>query len=87
LYSILDDGAIVYVNGQEAVRIGMPSGAAGHNTFSDRSVGNAEIEGPFELNPTLLRQGDNCIAIEVHQINSNSSDIVMGLQLDAFTVK
>ncbi|MCF7976397.1 MAG: lamin tail domain-containing protein [Phycisphaerae bacterium] len=87
LYSILDDGAIIYINGQEALRIGMPSGAVSHATYADRSVGNAAMEGPFELNPALLRQGDNCIAIEAHQTNSNSSDIVMGLQLDAITVK
>ncbi len=87
LYTILDDGAIIYVNGKEALRIGMPSGDVTHSTLVDTTVGDASIEGSFELSPSLLVQGNNTIAVEVHQTSSGSSDIVLGLQLDAITVE
>jgi len=87
LYGILDDGAIIYINGKEALRIGMPLGQVTHNTLADTSVGDASIEGPFELSPILLVEGDNCMAVEVHQASSGSSDIVLGLALHAITIK
>ncbi len=80
---LIDDGAVVYLNGREVLRLGMPVGAIDYETQAGRTVGNAEYEGPFAIPTNSLLQGDNVIAVEVHQINSTSSDIVMGLQLDA----
>ncbi|NQV35312.1 MAG: hypothetical protein HQ515_21640, partial [Phycisphaeraceae bacterium] len=85
LSTILDDGAILYLNGQEILRLGMPNSNVGHETLANRSVGNAEIEGPFEFDSSLLIQGTNTLAVEVHQTSSGSSDIVFGLRLDALT--
>lgn len=80
---LIDDGAIVYLNGQEVYRLGMPAGAAQSDTRASRAVGNAAFEGPFEIPTSSLRQGDNVLAVEVHQASSTSSDIVFGLKLDA----
>jgi hypothetical protein len=85
LSTILDDGAILYLNGQEILRLGMPSSNVDHETLANRSVGNAEIEGPFEFDSSLLIQGTNTLAVEVHQTSNSSSDIVFGLRLDALT--
>ncbi len=75
----VDDGVIIYINGEEAFRIGMPNGDVTHDTFANRTVTNAEFEGPFDLDLSLLKNGENVIAAEVHQTNANSSDIVFGL--------
>jgi hypothetical protein len=41
------------------------------------------FEGPFNFDLTSLVNGTNWLAAEVHQRGSSSSDIVMGLTLDA----
>ncbi|HRY50524.1 MAG TPA: lamin tail domain-containing protein [Candidatus Paceibacterota bacterium] len=82
-YLAVDDGAVVYLNGQEALRAGMPTGPVANDTFASRNVGNAKVEGPFALPTTSLVQGENVLAVEVHQANSNSSDITFGLSLNS----
>ena len=81
--TVLDDGAVFYLNGQEVRRLGMGSGAFNHFTYANRTVGNAGFEGPFAIPTGALLAGDNVFAVEVHQTNSGSSDIVMGLDLTA----
>src|SRR5206468_9145760 len=39
----------------------------------------------FALPPDSLVSGDNVMAVEVHQANANSSDIVFGMSLTAVT--
>ncbi|MBN2329920.1 MAG: lamin tail domain-containing protein, partial [Candidatus Omnitrophica bacterium] len=81
----VDDGMIVYINDKEVFRIGMPDGAVDYETFANRTVTNANYEGPFTLAADSIKAGKNVIAVEVHQINATSSDIVMGLTLNAYT--
>jgi len=83
LSTVIDDGAVFYINGIEVLRIGMPDNAIENTTRADRSVGNADYEGPFKISTEHLLSSDNVIAVEVHQTNSTSSDIVFGLQLNA----
>jgi hypothetical protein len=80
---IVDDGAIVYLNGTEVLRLGLPTGPIAYSDFANRTVDNAIYEGPFTLPNSSLLQGANVIAVEVHQVNPTSSDIVFGLALDA----
>jgi len=80
---LIDDGAVVYLNGQEVYRLGMPAGAVTNDTRASRTVGNAGLEGPFQVPTDHLVQGDNILAVEVHQASLTSSDIVLGLTLDA----
>ncbi|MHC5091871.1 MAG: lamin tail domain-containing protein, partial [Planctomycetota bacterium] len=80
--TVLDDAAIVYINGQEATRIGMPAGAVNYLTLASRTIYEASIE-YFTIPTDALVQGDNVIAVEVHQIKASSSDIVFGLSLDS----
>lgn len=80
---LIDDGAIVYLNGREVYRLGMPAGAVTSTTKAGRTVGDAVLEGPFDIPADALVQGDNVLAVEVHQITATSSDIVFGLRLDA----
>jgi hypothetical protein len=80
---LVDDGAVVYLNGEELLRIGMPSGNVGHFTFASRHVGTAEFEGPFTIARSSLLPGINVLAVEVHQDDGTSSDTVFAATLDA----
>jgi len=95
MYTVIDDGALFYLNGTEVFpvvnaqgqreRLRMPAGDIDCETRAD-SVGNARYEGPFSIPIGLLEQGRNVIAAEVHQTSSSSSDIVFGLTLHAVAV-
>jgi hypothetical protein len=80
--TILDDGAVIYLNGTEWTRIGMPAGTITYNTFANRTVGTAGME-TFVLPGNLLQVGINVLAVEVHQASAGSSDVVWGMSLDA----
>jgi hypothetical protein len=83
-----DDGAVVYVNGQEAARVNMPLLLpVGHGTTNPTAAGGvyALACGPqdtglfetsykhLELDPALLVSGANTIAISVHQAAANGN--------------
>ena len=78
---MLDDGYVLWVNGRRAHVLGMPGGEITHDTFANRTVGDAAIEGPFTLPSNLLVPGENTFAVEVHQVNAGSSDVVFGLEV------
>jgi hypothetical protein len=79
---VIDDGAVFYLNGTEIHRIGMAAGEPTAATFADRTVSEATYEGPVILPADLLVAGDNVLAVEVHQINAGSSDVVFGCELN-----
>ena len=83
LNTILDDGAVFYLNGKEIYRQNMdPSAVVDFNTLANASVSDAILTGPFTLPAEALQVGTNVLAVEVHQINTGSSDIVFGCSLD-----
>ena len=81
-----DDGAIIYLNGQEIVRDNMPDGEITWNTLALSSVvGTSEstyYEKSIDSN-IKLKPGKNVIAVEVHQISPGSGDLGFDLHLDA----
>jgi len=64
---IVDDGAVVYVNGTEVARFNMPTGAVTYATMALAAVGNANFGGPLNIPSSALVTGPNVIAVEVHQ--------------------
>lgn len=81
---IIDDGAVFYLNGQEALRVGMTNaGPIDYNTFATRTQGNDyRWEGPYALPVTnLVFGGENVLAVEVHQVNATSSDVAFAAEL------
>ena len=64
--AIIDDGAIIYLNGREALRIGMPLGPVDHVTQANRTVLKRELES-FPAIGSYLVPGRNVLAVEVHQ--------------------
>ncbi len=86
LWAVVDDGAILYINGREALRLGMPPDVAPHHEMlAARNIIDATLKGPFMIDPALLQEGENMLAAEVHQVSGNSSDIVFGLRFAAKT--
>lgn len=76
-----DDGAVVYLNGQEVFRVNMNAGSV---HFSDYAAGTVQNENTFiyiEIDKNMLLEGDNIIACEVHQASPTSSDLSFDLSL------
>lgn len=77
-----DDGAVVYLNGQEIARSNMPGGTIYYNTFASASTNDENTFFVFSIDPALLIDGDNVIAVEIHQHNLTSTDISFDLKLE-----
>ncbi|MBN2130295.1 MAG: right-handed parallel beta-helix repeat-containing protein [Sedimentisphaerales bacterium] len=76
-----DDGFVAYLNGVEVARRHMPEGPATHTTTaSSHEAGTPEI---IDLGSAgeLLREGDNVLAIEGHNISLSSSDFSLAAAL------
>jgi uncharacterized protein YjdB len=71
----VDDGFIVYVNGQEAGRYNMPTGSVTFNTYSSTYASGNPDSGTMSLSASLFKKGENTIAVEVHNNAASSSDI------------
>ncbi len=79
LRSVVDDGAVFYLNGVEIYRLNMPAGAVDYGTSASGPVGDAGYVGPITLPASALVQGVNVLAVEVHQVTSatTSSGVVL----------
>lgn len=80
---LVDDGAVVYLNGTEIVRRNLPVGTI---TFATRAL--AAVSGSdettyynYSVPANLLTVGQNVIAVEVHQDQPTSSDLGFDLSL------
>jgi hypothetical protein len=80
--TVLDDAAVIYLNGAEIFRTRLPPGLINFDTEGLNAVTNAVYEGPFTVCVSNLVEGTNVIAAEVHQTGLNSSDMIWGMELD-----
>lgn len=70
-----DDGFVVYVNGKEISRSNLPKDTViTYSTEALEFVNDATKT--IELDGALFTEGDNVIAVEMHQVNASSSDLV-----------
>ncbi len=78
-----DDAAIVYINGTEVLRDNLPATGVNYLTNSSSIIdGTAESTYTSFIVPTsVLQNGDNIIAVEVHQRDGTSSDLGFDLEL------
>ncbi|MBN1675324.1 MAG: right-handed parallel beta-helix repeat-containing protein [Kiritimatiellae bacterium] len=76
-----DDGFVAYLNGREVARRAMPAGPVGYNTLASSHEGDA-IE-PIDLSAHVdtLREGENVLAVELHQSVPDSSDLLLDMEL------
>jgi hypothetical protein len=78
-----DDGAVVYVNGTELLRTNMPGGTISYTTSASSSL-SSPAENTFttyQISSSKFVQGENTIAVEVHQASRSSSDLSFNLTL------
>ncbi|MFA6941482.1 MAG: metallophosphoesterase family protein [Clostridiaceae bacterium] len=81
VYLHVDDGAVVYINGVEAFRKGIPDGDV---TYSTAGKFKAKEE-TFTIPVTALKAGENTIAAEVHQDGPDSSDLWFEMSVKGLT--
>ena len=86
---MLDDGAVIYLNGVEAARVRIDPGTVTFFTHANTNVSDAAVE-TISIPASSLVVGDNVIAVSVHQnsavdqsATAGSSDITWGMKLDA----
>ncbi len=79
----IDDGAVFYLNGREVQRLRLPGGAINYSTRA--AISNPEgLGNVVQFATTNLQQGDNVLAVEVHQHDANDPDVIFGMSLIAF---
>ena len=76
-----DDGAIIYLNGTEIVRSNMPLGEVDYQTFAPNAADDGQNLHTFTMSADALLDGDNVLAVEVHQVNATSSDLSFDMNL------
>ncbi len=80
-----DDGCVVYINGVEKIRSNMPASPATivHTTLATLASDNGTTPQTFTLASSDFVNGNNTIAVEMHQTNVTSSDLIFDLELIA----
>ena len=82
LRMVVDDGAVVYLNGTEIGRSNMPGGTVTETTTATTAIGG-DAEQTYQsmtVPVSSLRAGPNVLAVEVHNSSTLSSDV----SFDAF---
>ncbi|MGJ8697638.1 MAG: lamin tail domain-containing protein [Verrucomicrobiaceae bacterium] len=83
---VRDDGAVVYLNGTELERINLPASptAITYLTEAEDAISSANEPVPviFSFSPSLLVNGTNTLAVEMHQAAPDSSDLSFNLELN-----
>ena len=84
-----NDGAIVYLNGEEVLRTNMPAGdTVGYTTYALETIGEEQAGNyvTVTLLPQDFRSGVNTLAVEVHRATPDGEDLAFDLYLDAAPV-
>jgi hypothetical protein len=76
-----DDGIEIHLNGQEVIRENLPQGEIDHLTPALTKI--APFERTFKIDQTLLVEGENIIAVGVHNSSIDDDDLVFDLGLRA----
>ncbi|MGH1492008.1 MAG: putative Ig domain-containing protein [Acidimicrobiales bacterium] len=77
-----DDGAVIYLNGVEVLRDNMPDGLITPTTSAiDWRSGPDENFSSHVVSSVPLLEGTNLIAVEVHNVWANNSDLSFDLRL------
>src|SRR5439155_17075495 len=82
-----DDGAVVYLNGNELYRENMPAGPVQPLTTAVADIASTEEATFFKrtVPPTEVHSGTNLLAVEIHQFATNSIDLSFDLELAGLT--
>ncbi len=82
LHCLVDDGAVVYLDGVEVLRFNVPAGPVDADTLAAASVaGPAHVEADVAAAP--LASGLHVLAVELHQAQPGDADLTFGCALTA----
>ncbi|MBK7083975.1 MAG: metallophosphoesterase family protein [Flavobacteriales bacterium] len=78
-----DDGFVVYLNGTEVMRQNLNQGTITYTTLAYQAIADSEEPKLMRqvLTPAQFVNGDNTIAVEMHQSAGSSSDLSFNLEL------
>jgi hypothetical protein len=74
-----DDTAVVYINGSEAARKPNIGSNPAFSLYTSPAIEDTVLDIP--VNPALLVEGSNTVAVEVHQASAGSTDVSFNLSL------
>jgi hypothetical protein len=81
---VVDDGAAVYLNGTNILNYQLAANPAFNTLASSVQATNVEDTWfSYPVNPALLINGTNTLAVEIHQAAANDPDLSFDLQLVA----
>jgi hypothetical protein len=86
--AIRDDGIAIWLNGTRIVLDGLPT-TWNHTTLATQGISGAAETTPlevFDIPPGALREGQNILAVEIHQQSRDSSDISFNMELAAVSI-
>lgn len=86
---VRDDGAVIYINGDELYRENMPAGNIKWSTLASSSAGGTSETRFYDSSPEgtgKLVSGRNIVAVELHQSSPGSSDAGFNMWMSAFNV-
>lgn len=87
LDTLVDDGAVFYLNGTEILRLRMPAGQPNASTLASSTVTNAILESGNLFAPAAFVSGKNVLAVEVHQAAANDVDMTFDALLASSVAK
>lgn len=82
LQLLVDDGAVVYLNGIEVHRENISAGAISHGSATETEIDPAFLSSGIPISSSSLIQGNNVLAIQVHQ-SSTDADMLFEATLSA----
>jgi len=80
---VVDDGAVVYLNGSSIATVNLSAGAGYHAPATAMPTALRDAWQSYTVDPKLLVEGTNTLAVEVHLASTNSADMSFDLQLIA----
>ena len=80
---LYDDGAVIYINGFEALRVNIGCSSVNNQTLAAVEMGSPYESqfSSFSIDASLFKEGRNTIAVEIHQYTVTSTDISFNLEL------
>jgi len=84
LNTLVDDGAVFYLNGEEVYLQNMPAGPVVHTTLALGEVANpVSLTTDIPIPTEHLVTGTNLLAVELHTSGPADTDMLMGVELHA----
>ncbi len=80
---LLDDGAVIYLNGKEVARYNMPAVTVTGSTLASSAIATENIYYALTISGISLLAGENLMAVELHQNSATSTDISFDLYVSA----